>query len=657
MASPRHGHGTYFLWVGRIGTGFDLSERQAEALIITKTFETQPLEQVTHTLKTYNIQQHSCGIWQISTQLYQPITDPLAYCMLFNESSIVTKWCATAEYNSDGIFHVHVVFRSISRPDAIKRSYLTHFEKLKTTSCFLNKYGQDGIMECVKIQRCHKPEGILQYMMKNPVWITSNDEKYLQCLSDIVVHNLHARFITPVEPENDPPKMNPMAEELVNVIIEHQCKTLEDTVRVAPQIVCKYLHKPGFTQIVNNCLTYVKETAANFTLQHYEKYDPNPEQIHQILLHQGISPYEFDSIFHSWITKKDSKRNTICLHGPSNTGKTAFFQGLKQCVAWGEIVNSTQFAFEGITQGYIAFWEEPYCAPELAEKAKQVLEGQTCLISVKFRKPHRLERHPVAITTNHDLWRFCNSEKDAFCNRMWIFPWREQVQNTYYLPRISEHRCKCRYCQASSGGQTTTDSTSTDPMQTRDESISTREHSPRTIESSHVGTRSLSPTGTGPCGSKPSTSTDNEQTNPSEHRSSTSTSIIRYFKPKHTSRSTDDDPGECSSKSIITKSMVPKQHRKHNERNMGSNDGDSTSRNIRSGDNGGIRSNTSHDNNSRSLVTTHGSSNKPKIHSGSKKQRLDKSLGAKVGAIKLDLNIPSQNNWQEYLSWLFHIHG
>lgn len=644
--------------MGRTGTGTDLTSEQTETLLIEKTYLTvTDLETHDYNLNLLNMQQHVCGIFQCSSQMYNPITDVIPYALIFNDTNVVTKWCCTAEYNDKGIYHVHCMLKTPSRPDSVRRSIMSAVEKLRLTPMFINKYGAELSLECIKLQKAHKPSGMLQYMMKNPIWTASNDDAYLRSLSDIVEHGQHERFRQPEPPENEPPKMNPMAQQITDVIIAHQCRTIEDTLKAAPQIMAQYLHKPGFSSIITNCLMFVKETAKFYALEQFDQYDPNPETLHQILLHQAINPSEFDEAFYKWVTKSEPKKNTICLHGPSNTGKSAFIQGLKQVLPWGEIINSNNFAFEGLAHGYIGIWEEPLCSQELAEKAKQVLEGMECMVPVKFKKPIKLPRVPIIITTNHDIWRFCNSEEDAFRNRMYIFRWEFEVKDTNYTPRTSNDRCQCCYCQASCGRQTTTSSTSPSRMQISNEPISTGEQPTRSIQDPNVGTGSMPDPGEGTSRSFISCSSTNEQTNCSRSGISSSSTIECFFRPRSTDRSNRPiNTGDRVHNTISgsTKLLVSKLNRGYNEQNLGRNDADRHEPNLGRGNGSSTTQHTSTTSSTRIMGTTRTNNPKLQIPIQTKKRKMGHKMGPRLKEPKLNLFVPTAENWKEYISYVLH---
>lgn len=393
------------------------------------------------------------GIW-----CAMPINDPQPYCFLLSKTPSVRKWLLCAENDSNQQTHVHLLALTAQRSDAFKRT----LERLWPTlaiSAMADIEEPDPTLEIIKCQKCHKPSSLLAYMTKDPLWIAAHDEETLTIFQTIYEHDLGERFRAKQELEkikkSDPStaNMHTITAEITDVILNHNCKSVEDCMRAAPDIIAKHLHRAGLATIIQNCITWVTSTGGGWSMPSIAaKYPPHPDYIHQILLHQGISPSTFDPIFYKWITKQDLKKNTIVLWGPSNTGKSAFISGLKMCLNWGEIVNSNTFAFEGLINTQMGIWEEPLISPELAEKAKQIFEGMETSIPVKYRKPTKLTRIPIIMTTNHAPWRFCTKEEEMFRNRMHIFEWQHNMHNASFTCRASEHSCKCRVCQTSRSG-------------------------------------------------------------------------------------------------------------------------------------------------------------------------------------------------------------
>ncbi|UOH27047.1 nonstructural protein 1 [Galliform chaphamaparvovirus 9] len=651
------------LWLGSRGTAKDLDRHQAQALIIEKDFVATPEPELTKALKNYNMKQWVCCVIQICKANADPIFDPLAYCLFLNELHTATDWAASGEFNKDNVFHVHCMIRTTSRADATKRSMETIMSKLKLADNWIALFDQDTTIDCCKIQSCVKPESMLAYLMKDPAWVCSNSERLLQCLYDINIWGFNKRFQT--KPEATETELNLITKELIDIIRQGACKTIADVMRTNPETMAKYLHRPGLSSIIANCLTYCEATAGEWNIGLFDKYDPNPEPIHRCLLHQGIEPSIFDPIFHAWINKTDSKRNTLILYGPSNTGKTAFISGLKACVPWGEIINSNSFNFEGLIGQCIGVWEEPYIGVETAEKFKQIAEGMTCAIPVKYKKPHMLHRTPIIITTNHHIWRFCTAEEDMFRNRSWIFEWNHPCKDTPYTPRVSEHGCKCRYCTGSRRCSSPYGESESGPVQRAKQPLPTGEHG--TIWSEHpaadVCTRPLRGTGEGTSGSDDSTSRCGgssaaiSSTDSTRSAISTSTSTIQQL-GREQSRSRDPDYGVPSTSALTRKLLVAYRLRHGDGDDSDGARPDSSRESNRRGNDRAARS----DPTQSSIVSYvepmgHTSKKAETISVSAKKRRVDRVLSASMTKTNLPMYVPLKQDWAEYLSYLHHYYG
>nr|WPH57525.1 NS1 [Ursus thibetanus ussuricus chapparvovirus] len=431
------------------------------------------------------------GIWDAV-----PIRDPKPYCFLLANITSVKKWLICAEDDSNEQTHVHVLALTSQRSDAFKRT-LDRTWKHVALSAMDDIEEPDPALEIVKCQKCHKPSSLLAYMTKNPHWIAANDTTTLSIFEAVYAHDWGQRFRDKQAAEklkkNDPTtsNMHMITAEITEVIMQHNCRSVEDCMRSAPDIIAKHLHRAGLGTIIQNCISWVTATGGGWSLPSIGlKYKANPEAIHTVLLHQGILPTEFDPIFYQWITKQNLKQNTLVLWGPSNTGKSAFISGLKTCTNWGEIVNSNTFAFEGLINTQLGIWEEPLISPELAEKAKQIFEGMETSIPVKYRKPIKLPRIPIIITTNHPPWRFCTKEEEMFRNRMFIFHWSQNMHNTPFICRTSEYSCQCCICQTSRSGETHPSGESTSSLSREEQPLSELVYNES--PTGNVSTRSMS---------------------------------------------------------------------------------------------------------------------------------------------------------------------
>lgn len=649
----------FILWLGSNGTSGDLEPTQADALLIEKDFVLSPLPEVERFQNLINMKQWQCGIFQICDAKGEPIADPKTYALFFNNITTVYNWFMTGEHNKDGIFHVHALMRTAQRTDALRRTITTAWDNLMISENFRAVVGQQATIDCLKLQRCHKPSSLAGYMMKSPEWVLGSDEKMLQLGYDIDLWNLNDRF-KPKEDEPDTsPEMNQMTKELIELIVSNGCKTIEDCMRHGPQILSKYLHKPGIGAIVENCIKFVRASGATWSLNIFEVYEPNPEPIHKILLHQGIRPWDFDLTMFTWLTKTSGKQNTLVLWGPSNTGKSAFISGLKQVVPWGEITNgSSGFNFEGLIDQVIGIWEEPLINPETAEKCKQVFEGMTCSIPVKYKKPYMLPRIPILITTNHAPWRWCQAEEEMFRNRMYIFPWQYQCKNETFCYRAIEHGCKCRYCQGSRCSEIAIGTTELGGLQGSYESLLTEQQPVGADKSTDVGSGSLSGRDggdegcSGTAGGSNSSSKGVNSSNTGGQSSSGGSGAERHMGEFRIIRPNTNERRNTGG---------AKQHVESNEsgERAGSNSGRNGSRRGRGR---GIQSDGGGRAEKHNSVTTLGPwlvNKKAKVETTSetKKQRVDRVLESQIESLTEDMSVPSAGQWKQYLSYLFHWHG
>nr|QKE54860.1 MAG: nonstructural protein [Parvoviridae sp.] len=639
-----------YLWVGGFGASGDIPAVQAETFLVEKEFVVNPvLTEIERTQALLNMKEWQCGIFQINDTQGDPIEDPIPYAMFLNNLTMCNGWAITGERNKDGIFHTHAMLRTGARSDSVRRSMLVVWQNLLLTREFQKIVGGPQCsMDCLKLQRCHKPSSMLEYMMKAPQWVMSTDERWLEFMYNIDKWGLNYRFKKALhEPEEHEtaPEINQMTKEIIDLIISSGCKTFEDCLRHGSVVMSKYLHRPGLKAIVDNCLQFVKSTGHTWQLALFEAFDPDPSAIHKVLLHQGIKPSDFDPIFHKWITKADPKRNCICIQGPSNTGKSAFISGLKQCVVWGEIVNGQTFMFEGLCETVLGFWEEPLCSPEAAEKTKQVLEGMACSIPVTYY----VTCTPIFITTNHNLWRFCSTEEDAFRNRMWIFMFDQAVQNCNYDPRAVEPSCQCGYCFGSRGRAIGFGEPSAGGMQEPEQPLSTGEQRvPGAEPESDVRAGPMHGAGEGPSGSSSSTSSSSNQqcSQSTESGSSTSRPVSR-----HVGQFRIVSARYCERGVTRVRINIPS-----------SSDSGGSSRDItetRRGTNRrrahGVRYITGEHAGSLTVDTSTDETDKVEVPTKPKKPR----LGGKMGPAKvtLPMSVPLKEEWQCYLSYLYHWYG
>nr|WOP79079.1 nonstructural protein 1 [Canary chaphamaparvovirus 2] len=649
----------FYLWMGNTGTSGDLTIAQAETLLLEKDYVLSPLQDVERFQALINMKTYQATILQIAYPDGTPCENPLIYALYLNQLSTVYNWFITGEHNKDGVFHTHALLRTGQRTDALRRTMITAWDNLQISEKFIANIGVKGAtIDILKLQRAQKPSSLAGYMMKSPIWVMATDDKMLQYAYDLDLWELNARFKPKDDEPETAPNMNTMTKEIIDLIIQNGCKTFDECLKHGPLVMSQYLHKPGLQAIVQNCLSFVKASGSTWSLNIYEPYEPDPEPIHKILLHQGIKPTDFDLTFYTWITKQSNKRNTLVLWGPSNTGKSAFIGGLKQVIPWGEITNGNSgFNFEGLVDQVLAIWEEPLIGPELAEKCKQIFEGMTCSIAIKYKKPYMLPRTPVLMTTNHAPWRFCTAEEPMFRNRMYIMQWLYPTKQEPFTFRTVEHCCKCRFCQGSRSGEAPGSTASVRTLSGTEQPVSAGEQSVRTDTDPDVGSGSVRSGDAGTSGSHDSepscsgVSSNPSSTNPTKSSVSSSSTASGHMGQFRIVRSSSNERRPRSS----TEHVESDKHRKR-DGNDSSRDGSGKSKRKRSRGHGDNIPEFNSPNTLGPWLSNKAYQDKASVIT--KKAKVDRAMDAKLGDIPDPvLQIPTNQDWKKYLSYLFHWHG
>lgn len=124
------------------------------------------------------------------------------------------------------------------------------------------------------------------------------------------------------------------------------------------------------------------------------------------------------------------KVNTICLVGPSNSGKTVMFsQPLASiCRFVGQISNrgaASEFVWQDCINARVIVMDECMMPKEYYEDLKLVFGGETMKVSVKHQGHGTLERTPCILTGNNNPWMLDYAAKVPMMNRMEYYTTRE----------------------------------------------------------------------------------------------------------------------------------------------------------------------------------------------------------------------------------------
>ncbi|QFX66143.1 nonstructural protein NS1 [Macaca fascicularis chapparvovirus] len=394
------------------------------------------------------------------------VEDPRPIAFLMSSIKNVQDFIVVGERNEEGVLHFHVLCKTLMRADSLQRAIQTKWESCKLAAMD-DIEDPDPHIEICKCQKAHRPSALASYMIKNPLFVCGFNPANLRYVCSLYYWNAGQKYLERKQEEHRRKQILPqqvlqgghaITKDILQIIYTHNCLTAEDIFKHDPDLIVQHLHKPGFMQIIKNCLSFVEATRGEWSLQqNSQRYQADPTIIHTCLSHQGLDIDEVDFIFYHWINKSHTKKNTIVLQGPSNTGKSAFIRGLRGMFDTGEICNGQIFCFEGLVGKKLGVWEEPLISPESAEKCKQVFEGANTTVPCKYKKPQPLGRTPIIITTNHNLWRYCTAEENPFKNRCWILPWNQCCDPPILIRRSSHPSCQCGCCKGSGGGEVPAD--------------------------------------------------------------------------------------------------------------------------------------------------------------------------------------------------------
>lgn len=167
----------------------------------------------------------------------------------------------------------------------------------------------------------------------------------------------------------------------------------------------------------------------------------------QLLEVNKINKTEFLQAVTDVMNKKYTRRNTLCIEGPTTTGKTLLLNLIASNYNYGTVQRSgdhSQFFLQNLIKKTLALMEEPRITPITVNDFKELLGGQVLDIHVKHQDDVRLQRIPVLISTNHNLGMYINSiDRDAIYKRTFTFEFNSEIGVLIEEPKIIF--CACHF--------------------------------------------------------------------------------------------------------------------------------------------------------------------------------------------------------------------
>ena len=124
--------------------------------------------------------------------------------------------------------------------------------------------------------------------------------------------------------------------------------------------------------------------------------------------------------------KNNGKTNTLMIIGPANCGKSFFIDCLAAFfINVGYVTNpvkGNQFPYNDCVNRRLLIWNEPSIAPNEYEQVKCLTGGDILSVNVKFQNYQFLEKTPLIVTSNDDIF----PNDSTWNTRIVKFRWTEQ---------------------------------------------------------------------------------------------------------------------------------------------------------------------------------------------------------------------------------------
>ncbi|CAH8601669.1 unnamed protein product [Dicrocoelium dendriticum] len=167
-----------------------------------------------------------------------------------------------------------------------------------------------------------------------------------------------------------------------------------------------------------------------------------------LLAANKIDKDKFCKAIHEVMNKKIDMLNTLCIEGPTTTGKSLVLKMICQNYHCGTVQRSgdhSQFFLQNLVDKSVALMEEPRITLATVNDFKELLGGSPFDIHVKHSPDVTLSRLPVLISTNHSLGAYITSiDAAAIYERCHTFHFKVRVGSPE-LPKPRSTLCACYF--------------------------------------------------------------------------------------------------------------------------------------------------------------------------------------------------------------------
>uniref|UniRef100_A0AAU7E1I9 NS1 protein n=1 Tax=Mops bat parvovirus TaxID=3141925 RepID=A0AAU7E1I9_9VIRU len=382
-------------------------------------------------------------------------------------NNITQPWLIIEEKDHTNITHYHYIMQSHQRTDNAKRTILS---KLNSTNELLLN---------VTCQKLKNMNSYFQYLWKNPQLVISNNETLINIYWSMKLADQTGEheLVTNAKSPKD------FTHALTHLIPQYNIQTWEECLLQVPELTQKFLHLSNIQSLFQNTIewcdnnsrrekTFYKDTILNTKTCS----NANKRHIEKILMIQKIHITEFAYHILKWFLKLDNKKNTFILQGPGNTGKSVLARSLCNIFKRkGEILSNSNFAFQNIINKDICIWEEPIINDHISEKIKLIMEGTKTEVDIKMKAPKTLHPPPLIITTNHNIWHWCEQNEHTYKLRAHIYYLSDEIyfDNENICTITDNHRQSQPQSTTNEPSTSRTRNTTPEPSPSRNEQSNT----------------------------------------------------------------------------------------------------------------------------------------------------------------------------------------
>lgn len=359
------------------------------------------------------------------------------------------------EFNDSKGWHFHMLIFYRTNYET-KKELLVHqsklFSDLNAFFCNSDYFKDSGDQVFVNCELVKSVGSMIHYVKKSPYYLITNTTE----LAQMYVHFER----THIFPENSLPKFTHMKNHSLptSAVIDFFMSKLElgcidYEQAIQDDYASNFLANRNLKELFENTRVHfmAKRKFYNALCEIIDKYFKQSNFKHCIcpiieyLQYQRIDIDLFECNFVAWL-QCNSKKNTMTLIGPADTGKSVFFSSLHEIFRFANRLTSDGlFTFANAPNADVIYHEEPFITNETVEVAKLVYEGNpNTTVAVKNRGAQRLNKKiPVLITANSPIYKYCSGQKIPLDARMYVYTPMNKLTNIKFCDsRINfNHNC------------------------------------------------------------------------------------------------------------------------------------------------------------------------------------------------------------------------